>query len=57
MICEKFNKLTPNERVMYIGKLVHAVENDSVLFDAGNEIIELAISRGIFDGVKILPEN
>jgi hypothetical protein len=55
MICEKFNHLTPFEKVIYIGKLVHAVENDDILFDAGNEIIELANNKGIFKGITIFP--
>ncbi|MBK7883494.1 MAG: hypothetical protein IPJ81_06645 [Chitinophagaceae bacterium] len=55
MICEKFNQLTPFEKVIYIGKLVHAVENDDILFDAGNEIIELANNKGIFKGITIFP--
>jgi hypothetical protein len=57
MICEKFNQLSPNERVIYIGKLVHAVENDNILFEAGNEIIGLANDKGIFTGITILPDN
>lgn len=57
MICEKFNQLSPNERVIYIGKLVHAVENDNLLFEAGNEIIGLANDKGIFTGITILPDN
>jgi len=55
MICEKFNHLTPFEKVIYIGKLVHAVENDDILFDAGNEIIELPNNKGIFKGITIFP--
>lgn len=57
MICEKFNELSINEKIQYIGKLVHAVENDNLLFEAGNEIIGLANEKGIFKGITILPEN
>jgi len=57
MICEKFNELSINEKIQYIGKLVHAVENDNFLFEAGNEIIWLANEKGIFKGITILPDN
>ena len=57
MICEKYDRLTPIERVSYVGELIHAVMSDNELFDAGNSLINLAILKGLFEGVKILPND
>jgi hypothetical protein len=55
MLSENYSKLTPLERVMYIGELTHACMCDNNLFNLGKEIIRLGINKGIFDNVKIMP--
>ncbi len=55
MICESFEKLTPKERVEYVGELLHAVQSDNSLFEIGKEIIRLGNHRGLFEGVVIFP--
>jgi len=55
MLSENYSKLTPLERVMYIGELTHACMCDDYLFNLGKEIIKLGINKGIFDNVKIMP--
>jgi hypothetical protein len=57
MLCESFEKLTPKERSTYIGELAHAVMNDEDCWLLGNAIIEGAKAKGIFDTVKILPQD
>lgn len=56
MLSENYSKLTPLERVMYIGELTHACMCDDDLFNLGKEIIRLGINKGIFDNVKIMPQ-
>jgi len=56
MICEKFDQLTPYEKIIYIGKLVHAVENNGYIFDAGTELINMAEQMGLFKNVQFFPE-
>ena len=57
MLCEKYTQLTPLERATYVGELVHAVQSDNGLFELGEEVIKLAILKGLFDGVKIMPDS
>lgn len=57
MICQKFENLTPVQKVTYIGELIHAVQSNDHLMELGQSIIDLAISMGIFDGVTILPQG
>jgi hypothetical protein len=56
MLSENYSKLTPLERVMYIGELTHACMCDDDLFNLGKEIIRRGINSGLFDNVKILPQ-
>ena len=55
MLSENYSKLTPLERVMYIGELTHACMCDDDLFNLGKEIIRRGINSGLFDNVKIRP--
>jgi hypothetical protein len=57
MLCNKFTELTPKERVIFIGELTHACMNDDFMFDIGKQIINIAENKGLFDNVKIMPEN
>ena len=55
MLCEKYERLLPIERVVLIGKLLHAMQSDSEFFDKSVRIIRAAKKRGLFDNIKILP--
>lgn len=55
MICTEFDELSPKEKTEYIGALVHSVQSDSDLYSMGQEIINMAKMKGLFDRVVILP--
>lgn len=57
MNCPTFLTLTPMERSKYIGMLIHAVQSDEELFILGQQLIDLATIKGLFDGVTIMPNN
>lgn len=56
MLSENYSKLSPLERVMYIGELTHACMCDDEIFNMGKELIRLGINKGLFDNVKIMPQ-
>ena len=56
MLSENYSKLTPLERVMYIGELTHACMCDDEIFDMGKELIRMGINKGLFENVKIMPQ-
>lgn len=55
MICPEFEKLTPNERVTFIGKLVHAVQNSTGAFNVAHHLLSWAENEGVFANVIINP--
>jgi hypothetical protein len=57
MLCTKFSELTPREKILFIGELTHACMNDDFMFEVGKEIIKTGTTKGLFDNVKIMPEN
>jgi len=57
MLCNKFAELTSREKVIFIGELTHACMNDDFMFDVGKQIINIAENKGLFDNVKIMPDN
>ena len=57
MICDKYDKLNPVEKVIFIGQLVHVVQSDSGLMDLAEEIIKLGLVKGLLTGVTILPDT
>lgn len=57
MVCTNFSKLSPREKVIFIGELTHACMNDSEMYEMGVSLIQIATARGIFDNVKIMPES
>ena len=57
MLCNKFSELTPREKILFIGELTHACMNDDFMFEIGKEIIKKATTKGIFENVKIMPDN
>lgn len=57
MICTEYDGLEPMEKSIFIGKIVHAVQNDSELFKAGLKLIVEATEKGVFDKVVFLPNH
>jgi hypothetical protein len=57
MLCSKFTELTPKERVVFIGELTHACMNDDFMYQMEKKLIKMADNMGLFDNVKIMPEN
>lgn len=55
--CKEYSDLLPIEKRDYIGSLIHACTNDSDLFLWGQTLIKKAIKKGLFDGVKINPDE
>lgn len=57
MICDKYNALSHREKTEMVGLIVHAIQSDEHLFTIGEEIIRMAKMKGLFDDVKILPDQ
>lgn len=55
MICPEYDGLEPFEKSIFIGQIVHAVQNDSQFFKLGQKAIERAKRKGLFDKVKFHP--
>ena len=55
MICSNYENLSPQERIEFTGKLLHAVMNDNKLKHAADGIIAIAEAKGMFEGVVINP--
>lgn len=53
--CGEYLLLTPKERTEFIGKVLHAVMSDSLMYAAGQRIIKLAEKKGLYTGVTINP--
>lgn len=57
MICEKYNQLTPFEQIIFHAKLWHAVINDEKYFAIAEDVVQLAVAKGMFDKIEIMPER
>jgi hypothetical protein len=57
MNCKKYQDLSHVEKITYLGQLIHATQSDDELFEMGQNLIDLGIGKGVFDGVTILPES
>lgn len=57
MLCKNFLELSPRDKILFIGELTHACMNDNDMYEKGKEIIKKATDSGIFDNVKIMPED
>lgn len=53
MNCSKFLALSQQDQIVFIGKIVHAVQNDNMLFECGKDLIEVAEHKGLLNNVKI----
>ena len=57
MLCPEYVGLEPIEQSIYIGKIVHAIQNDSEFYNKGLEMIVDATNKGVFDKVKFHPDS
>ncbi len=55
--CNKYQELTPIEKIGFIGELLHAAQSDDEIFDMAQQLIKLATIMGVFEGVTINPET
>jgi hypothetical protein len=53
--CKSFRMLNIKEKIEFIGKLNHAVQNDEHAFQMGCHVINFAQDCGIYDGTTINP--
>lgn len=56
MLCDTYQDMTPFERVVFIGKLVHCVQCDELAFAMATRIIA-DCEEDVLKNVKILPDN
>ena len=57
MICKSYEEKTVPEKIIFTGKLLHAVMNDDRLHKIAEDIINVAEAKGLYTGVTILPED
>lgn len=53
MNCNKFLSLDPPEQASYLGSVIHAIMSDDEIFDFGKNLVDMGVSKGLFDRVKI----
>lgn len=53
MNCDNYTALQPTDQAIFIGRLVHAVQNNNSLFEYGKTLIETAEKIGLYENVKI----
>jgi uncharacterized protein YdeI (BOF family) len=51
--CNSYQKLTTKEKVVLIGELVHAVQNDETCFITAKGMISAARQRKVFENIKV----
>jgi len=54
---QEYQELDNRERILFIGRLVHLVQNDSAAFIAASSMVRNAEQSGDFEDVKILPDH
>ena len=57
MICKAYEEKTVLEKVVFTGRLLHAVLHDDRLHKIAEDIIKVAETKGLFQGVTILPND
>ena len=55
--CESFRKLSMKEKIEFVGKLNHVIQNDEQCFRAASKMLNHAQDRGILDDVVINPST
>jgi len=45
------------DKIKFIGELIHSVQSDDECFKIAGIIVDSARSKGVLDGITILPER
>ena len=57
-ICDNYDNLTPLEKSMFMGELVHAAQSCDTLFNLAKDLIKSGYDKGLFDGVSFnIPQD
>ncbi len=51
-ICDNYDNLTPLEKSMFMGELVHAAQSCDLHFNMAKELIKSGYDKGLFAGVS-----
>lgn len=57
MNCHNYLMLSPQEKIKFIGMLIHAAQSDNEIFNKCEAIIKKAEKSGVFEGVTINPST
>lgn len=57
MICENYDMLSHEEKIILIGEVVHILQSDNECFNKITMLLNEAQRKGVLDRVKILPER
>lgn len=57
MLCDKYDKLSHLDKIRFIGELCHASQSDNEIYELAEGLIALAITKGLFKNVTIMPDN
>ncbi len=49
----QYRQLTPFERSQFVAKLLHAIQSSIICYEGAQEVIDLGVELGLFNGVKI----
>jgi hypothetical protein len=56
-LCDKYFNLSALERSALIGQIVHAIQCSDEMFDFGQDIINMATLRGLYNEVVFHPKE
>ncbi len=56
-LCDEYFNLSTLERIQFIGSLNHIVMTNPDMFKLGNDMINIALLKGLLTDVKILPDS
>jgi hypothetical protein len=54
--CENYMNLSHIERIRFMVELIHVCQSDDDLFYDAAVLIDAGRAKGLFEGVKVLPE-
>lgn len=57
MNCKSFQSLTPQEASEFLGELIIPVQYSDGLFLIGQDIVEVARRKGIYEKAKVITET
>lgn len=57
MNCEEFIELSEIDKAVYMASLIHVCQSDTAIFKNGKDLIALGKRKGLFDGIKIMPDH